>query len=50
MFVLLVQSSLSFEGTGKKLEDYARYLCMCEVIAGDELFNCSFFTLCKWNL
>lgn len=43
MFVLLVQSSVSFEGAGKKLEDYGRYLCMSEVIAGDGLYNRSFF-------
>jgi len=45
IFVLLVQSSLKFERTGKKLEDYASYLCRCEVIAEDELYHCSFFTL-----
>lgn len=49
MFVLLGQSSVSFEGAGKKLEDYGRYLCMSEVIAGDGLYNRSFFTLFRLN-
>lgn len=49
VFVLLVQSSLSFEGTGKMLKNCARYLCMCEVIAGDGLYNCSLFALFRLN-